>query len=153
MKFKDWWGKEHTLPNNTKVFWRPSAYGLILRNKRILLVKATMHGLWELPGGAIEMDETIPDALAREVSEETGYRITVVNKHPIHLEDNYFFAPDLNEYFRAIPLVFLAKPIGSNKKAKPRDSKEVEKVQWFALEKLPHPINPMVTRALKEYQK
>lgn len=153
MKFKDWWGKEHVLPKNKNAFWRPSAFGLIIEKDKILLVKAKMHGLWELPGGGIEMNETMIEALHREVLEETGYKISVIQKKPLHIEDNYIHAPDHNWYFRAIPIIFLAKPRGDNKKAKPKHKNEVDDVKWFKLNKLPKPLNPLVKRTLRYYKK
>ena len=153
MKFKDWWGKEHSLPKNKSFYWRPSAFALIIKNNQILLIKSKMSGLWELPGGGVELNETIMEGLDREVYEETGYKISVTNKHPIYIEDNYFYAPDLDEYFRAIPLVFLAKPKGDNQKAKPVHKDEVAEVKWFNLNKLPKAINPMAVKAIKKYKK
>ncbi|MCD0485342.1 NUDIX hydrolase [Streptacidiphilus sp. ASG 303] len=42
---------------------------------RALLIKRRDNGHWEPPGGVLEAGETIPDALAREVYEETGLKI------------------------------------------------------------------------------
>lgn len=33
---------------------------------------------WTMPGGGVEFDESIQDAVAREVFEETGYTVDVV---------------------------------------------------------------------------
>ena len=151
MKFKDWWGKEHSIPKNKSIYWRPSAYGLIIKNNQVLLIKAKMHGIWELPGGGIEFNETISEALKREVYEETGYKITVKNNQPIHIQDNYFYAPDLDKYFRAIPMVFLAK-ITTDKQKKLRDNKEVSEIAWFNLNHLPKPINQMALKVIKKYK-
>ncbi len=42
---------------------------------RALLIQRRDNGRWEPPGGVLEPGETIPDALQREVLEETGYKI------------------------------------------------------------------------------
>lgn len=44
---------------------------------RALLIQRRDNGRWEPPGGVLEPGETIPDALAREVYEETGIKIAL----------------------------------------------------------------------------
>lgn len=50
---------------------------LVIKDNAILLVKRALHltcgGKYGLPGGYMNMDETIVKAAAREVFEETGY--------------------------------------------------------------------------------
>lgn len=45
---------------------------------KILMVKDPVRG-WEIPGGQVEVGETITDAFKREVKEETGIDIEVGN--------------------------------------------------------------------------
>lgn len=44
---------------------------------RALLIKRRDNGHWEPPGGVVEAGETLPDALQREVLEETGLKIAL----------------------------------------------------------------------------
>jgi mutator protein MutT len=53
---------------------------VILDGDRALLVKRgqePLRGAWTLPGGAVELGETLDAALAREVLEETGLSVEV----------------------------------------------------------------------------
>lgn len=44
---------------------------------RVLLVQPTYKPTWEVPGGAVEPDESLRDACARELREELGIEIEV----------------------------------------------------------------------------
>lgn len=53
----------------------PSVAAILHREGRVLLVKRGIEpgmGLWSLPGGFIEEDENVEQAVIREVEEETG---------------------------------------------------------------------------------
>jgi 8-oxo-dGTP pyrophosphatase MutT (NUDIX family) len=57
----------------------PSASGLVFDDDgRVLLVQHSTHGLWVVPGGAVDPDETPQDAVVREVWEETGLHVEPV---------------------------------------------------------------------------
>ncbi len=61
--------------------WIPVATGLIRREGKVLLGRRpeghSLAGLWEFPGGKIEIGETPEQALQRELSEELGIDATV----------------------------------------------------------------------------
>jgi ADP-ribose pyrophosphatase YjhB (NUDIX family) len=52
-----------------------SVGAVVLEEGRVLLVKRghpPLQGQWSLPGGVVEVGETLREAVAREVKEETG---------------------------------------------------------------------------------
>ena len=53
---------------------------VVLDGDRVLLIKrghAPLKGQWSLPGGGVEIGETLEQAIAREVTEETGLTVDV----------------------------------------------------------------------------
>jgi len=63
---------------------RVSAYGLLLRDNKMLLCRLSQNvgmnpGHWTLPGGGLDFGEDPKDAVVREFKEETGL-VVAVNK-------------------------------------------------------------------------
>ena len=58
---------------------RPSVLAVILNERReLLLQRRSDNGQWGLPGGSVEIGESVTEAIQREVEEETGLRVEVV---------------------------------------------------------------------------
>jgi ADP-ribose pyrophosphatase YjhB (NUDIX family) len=56
---------------------------IIFQAERVLLVQrghAPMQGEWSLPGGALEIGETLEEGVKREVLEETGLNIEPITR-------------------------------------------------------------------------
>ncbi|MEK7701884.1 MAG: NUDIX domain-containing protein [candidate division NC10 bacterium] len=57
---------------------RPSVSAVIFdRRGRLLLQQRSDGGQWGLPGGSVEIGESVTDAVRREVREETGFVVSV----------------------------------------------------------------------------
>jgi mutator protein MutT len=54
--------------------WRPSVYGIVVNDGKILLTK--QYGKFEVPGGGVDLGETPEQAVIREIKEETGIEVT-----------------------------------------------------------------------------
>ena len=51
---------------------------VVIKDNRVLLIKRGHHpgkGLWAIPGGRLELGETLQEAAEREIMEETGLKI------------------------------------------------------------------------------
>tara|TARA_B100000700_G_scaffold316418_1_gene405938 strand:+ start:590 stop:1672 length:1083 start_codon:yes stop_codon:yes gene_type:complete len=76
---------EHIILANAVVFRN----GQVLINKRNDPHNSDLHGKWEFPGGGMDFGETIEENLRREVFEEAGYNVSIVDQlgkiyvHPI----------------------------------------------------------------------
>lgn len=109
--------------------------GAVVRNGRLLLVRrASRHGRgnWQLPGGFIEPDETIEQAVVREVQEEAG--VTAEVEAVLGLRSRYD-----PESGNGIYVVLLLKPLSGEPNA---DGHEVDHAGYFALEQI-RDLNPL----------
>ena len=58
----------------------PSCHALVRNGDQILLVergRPPFQGYYGLPGGGMELGETVEEAVVREVAEETGLRVEI----------------------------------------------------------------------------
>ena len=52
-----------------------SVSALVYRGRELLLIRRSDNGYWSLPGGFVEIGESVSDAARREVLEETGWTV------------------------------------------------------------------------------
>ena len=101
--------------------------GAVVRDGHLLLVRrASRHGRgnWQLPGGFIEPDETIEQAVVREVHEEAG--VTGEVEAVLGLRSRY--DPDSGN---GIYVVMLLRPISGEPTP---DGREVDHAAYFSLD-------------------
>lgn len=102
--------KKDYVPDGS-VYSRPSARAVIIKDGKIAMVYSKKYNYYKFPGGGIEADECMEDALIREVSEETGlcvirdsiqeygqvHRVQKGTKEDIFMQDNYYFLCSVKE--------------------------------------------------------
>ncbi len=107
----------------------PAVQALIERDGCILLARRAIDpgaGLWDLPGGILEEDETPVDGLRREIREETGLEIELVE----------FVDAVLDPYDGGrlvLGLTWRAHPLGGE----PVAADDVAELAWFAPAEIP----------------
>ena len=65
-----------------KVYERPTARAIIVKDGRVLLNHVAAYGFYEVPGGGIEAGEAPEAAVIREVAEETGREVIPESMEP-----------------------------------------------------------------------
>lgn len=119
--------------NQRKAFLRHVVVdSLVIKNNKILLVKRAPQSVsgnkYALPGGFLNRNETIKQAVLREIKEETGYQATIINL--LTVIDN---PRRQGEDRQNISFVFIAAP---QNKITSHDH-EVTEIKWFNLDQLP----------------
>ena len=98
---------------NGKVFKRPSARAIIIKNNKIYMVHSLLYDYYKFPGGGIEKQESNLDALVRETAEEAGlivikesikeygyvHRIQKAKDegYSMFVQDNYYYLCDVED--------------------------------------------------------
>ncbi|GFJ90373.1 NUDIX hydrolase [Phytohabitans rumicis] len=96
---------------------------------RILLIRRTDNDNWALPGGAMDLGESLPQAAVRETLEETGVRVEVTGLVGIYTDPRHVILYTSNgEARQEFSVVFTARPLGGT----PTPSDESREVRWVA---------------------
>jgi ADP-ribose pyrophosphatase YjhB (NUDIX family) len=94
---------------------------------QILLIKRSDNDNWALPGGAIDLGESMADAGVRETKEETGIDCEIVGLVGIYTDPKHVILYTSNSEVRQeFSIVLTAKPIGGE----PTPSDESTYVRW-----------------------
>jgi ADP-ribose pyrophosphatase len=116
---------------------------LILQDHNILLVKRVNEpgkGKWSIPGGTVELGESLKDAVVREVYEETGLVVEVLELldiiEVIRKDDAGNIA------FHYVILDYLARPVGGNLRA----ASDASDVLWASVDEA---MNMEITESLR----
>lgn len=112
-------------------------------NNEILLVK-TIHGGWVFPGGQVEVGENLIDALYREVYEESGIDIVVVNLIGIYSNTGtYKWHDGKTDVPTKVMMDFICQPIGGELAT----SEETTDSRWVAKDEV---LDMVTSPAIRE---
>lgn len=127
----------------------PSTTAVVINDDdAILLVHRRDNGLWALPGGGMDLGESIVDCAIREVREETGMNVTITGLVGTYTNPRHVMAYDDGEVRQQFSLCFAAKLIDGTLKA---DSESTE-IGWIALRDLDGlPMHPSMRLRIDHY--
>lgn len=115
--------------------------GLVIDDGKVCLVRHTYRDGWFLPGGGVKTGESLVDAMARELREETGIELP---ESPRKVHGVYSsFAEHKSDHI----VVFLLDDWTQT----PNRSAEIAEVRFFSPDELPEGTSPATTRRIKEW--
>ena len=104
--------------------------GIILDNNKVLLIKrknAPFKGKWALPGGFVDYNEKVEDAIIREIKEETGVNVDIKELIGVYSD------PKRDPRGHTVSVVFLLEIISG----KIKGGDDACDAKFFDLKKLP----------------
>jgi 8-oxo-dGTP pyrophosphatase MutT (NUDIX family) len=129
-----------------KGFWHRMTIGtriMVVDGDKVLLIRHTYVPGWQFPGGGVDPGETMPQAAAREVLEETGYRVT----GPLELFGMYHnSSPVTNRDHVAFYVATACEKVFDRK-----PDREISEVAWFHRSALPQKVTPATSQRIDEY--
>ena len=113
---------------------------------KMLLEKRTDNGMWCVPGGAIELGETLEEALRREVKEETA--LDIFNPKLFDVRANvHMVYPNQDEVYYT-DVVYVITEFGGEMKP----DAESKELRWVPLDELPE-IMPTQVAYIEKFLK
>jgi len=108
---------------------------VVIDGGRVLLVRRgrePLLGQWSLPGGAVELGETLEAAIVREVEEETGISVDLIGI--VKTLDRIERDADGRVRFHYVLVDFLCRAISAEDE--PRAASDVSEARWAPVESL-----------------
>ncbi len=101
---------------------------VVERRGRLLLMRRAIeprYGAWTMPGGFLEIDESVDECAARECLEETGVKVSIVDIVGV-------YSKPTPEGPGIVSIVFRGRASG-----RPSPGREALEVRWFRPEEIP----------------
>ena len=120
---------------------------VIVQDGRALIVKrahAPRKGEWSLPGGLVELGETLVDATKREIKEETGLEVEVGDV--VEVFDRVHRLDERIQYHFVI-VDYVCRPVGGELRA----ADDAEDARWVRADELAsYGVNEFAARVIRK---
>jgi ADP-ribose pyrophosphatase YjhB (NUDIX family) len=115
---------------------------------RLLLIHKIDNDFWALPGGGMELGESIADAAVREVAEETGLTVELTGLVGIYTDPGHVMAYDDGEVRQEFSVCFHARVTAGEAR---EDGSETKEVRWVEPAAVPDlSIHPSMRRRVDD---
>ncbi|MES9781232.1 NUDIX hydrolase [Bacillus thuringiensis] len=125
------------------------SHAIILNEKdEVLLQFRTDFNLWGIIGGALEYNETLEDALKREVFEETGLIIKEPELFRTYSGPDFFQIYPNGDQVHGVLVVYICREFHGELVCDQRESKEL---RFFPFDELPSNLHPVIEKILRDF--
>lgn len=129
-------------PHYTEYDTRLAAYAVIVRTvdgtDEVLLAlwNEGAEKRWTMPGGGIDLHESVEDGLVREVREETGYDVELVDlvgvdTHVFDAHQRLARSIEGGRPLKAVRVIYTARVVGGE--LTPEEDGTTDEARWFPL--------------------
>ncbi|GGK66824.1 NUDIX domain-containing protein [Nocardia camponoti] len=115
---------------------------------RILMQRRRDSGNWSLPGGAMEIGETLAECAVRETREETGLDVEITGLLGIYTDPGHVIAYSDGEVRQEFAVTYLARVTGGEITVSD-ESTEVRFVEIAEFARIP--VHPSVIRRIERF--
>jgi len=115
----------------------PGAVVIILNRANEVLLQKRYDGGWGLPGGLMEMGESLEDTAKREVLEETGLVVTDLQLLGVFSGPDYYLKVSNGDELYSVTAVYYTRNVQGDLVI---DYHESETMLYFPLANLPHDL-------------
>ena len=127
----------------------PGASALVIdQSGRVLMHRRSDSGNWALPGGTMDIGETLTQCAIREVKEETGLDVAVTGLLGVYTDPRHVIAYSDGEVRQEFNVTYLARVVGGTI-ALSDESTEVRFVDPAEFDRIP--IHETVRLRLRHY--
>ncbi|SMQ63237.1 ADP-ribose pyrophosphatase YjhB, NUDIX family [Bacillus sp. OV166] len=121
----------------------------VINDQGKILLQKRPEGIWGLPGGLLELGESVEEAGRREVFEETGVEIGQLQLVEIFSGKQYFRKLPNGDEFYPVTIAYVSKDIKNHTIT--IDGKESIDAGFFPLNELPEQTSPLVRKMIQQY--
>ncbi|MFP4402324.1 MAG: NUDIX hydrolase [Candidatus Nanoarchaeia archaeon] len=136
--FKDLDNVEYEFDESQSQIVRVGCYGLVKNeNNEYLMIVTNKNKGWEFPGGGCDFREILSNCVIREVREESGYDVKLVQEQPIYVVENFAYSRRRNEYWKKIDFLYLCERISTTQhNLVLEEGEEILEMRWMSIEEM-----------------